>query len=1372
MKYTTNIVPQKNNSINLGSVLKNFNNIYVSNITFGTNTGWLYSNNGSVGTNSPRNEILTGLSTSTNSTIVNTDNFLTAFGKLQAQIDNFSVGGANTNLSNLTSPTAINQDLLASGTRNIGNASTGIWENIYSKNFTAYNSSATPLSVERTSISPAKWDFNIGHDPLGSGSFLSSGSLSIVSQTAGTNFSIRVGNSGTSQFRVHPSQVEIVGNDSTNGYNLKINNVNANPANYISQISHSNSYQGTEYYFGGTEYAWLNVTGNSHSTPAFMQIANDINATNSRIGIRVAGQQKALFKQRTIILNPSSFTDSSTSPFMLRDDTNVSGEAFKIEGDSGKDTSFWINQPASNKYFSVGGQAGSYSMWMAYCGTSHPTQPSRAFLAFDDPNGTLGIRTDTTNKFTVTYAGNIGIGNNFYNPTSLLHLKGTNPELKIEASSNSAYFKIVSFGTNQESGLTLMNSSGEYGDIYFYGSTHSNVNLRNRMILSKATGSISLHVGTYTKLHTTVDGIAIGTDHLTPSYLLHVKHNAQTMAMFENTNTDAYVRVNSPANKTSNVIFTAGTNVADFGLTGESHGIPNVFSFYVPLNVKFRNYLNGVFHHQLSLSSTYSRFSIGLNYETSAIFGIKRMEGDTANSFNIEDSSGNNQIVVDSSGNLILGANTSTYKLYVNHGVGSADRVHIGNGTYGLFFGNASASGYSPYIYGLANTNGSPAIYWLGYSQVADDTGTNPVISLDARRVGDTAITTRPIFYLSNGGSAKLQVSASGNVTLGTTAGSGTNTLYSGAIVNSGTITNSGNILPSSSSNYNIGSSSFRFYGGYFNTISVSGVSNLATFQNTTDANVTIKSGTSDFSNLIFDPNNGTTSSISVSGASHPTQPNLFAFNHTTSGKYRYYFNTDYYSEFTATTNEIRFSLGKNLTATAMFHLKRGTTDTASYILVQNNSGDKILDLDNTGNLVLGNVSNKNFKNIYAKSYVTYTGSNGSALQINQYGANGSTFRGIEFYTGNGTLSSPTAITNGGYLASIQSFSQVSSIVGGVTSTPIASIYSKATENHSGSQAGTRWEFYTTPNGSTTQALALSLGNDKSLTLFNSLLANSTGFNLGSSSTRFANGYLQYLDVSPTNSNPSIKLNSGLSTTPTNGGLEYDSTNGFYITHNNSRKLIATGTGSSVSSNDLCFLGSFQVDINTTTDICTIDDTTTFSTLVFSQLQTGDGVAFTESSPPTNITQNTKYYIRVLSSTTFTLHPTLSDANNNTNIINIGASNLTDQTVEVREIGLRYSNYTIRTESLGITINMKPISQLSDKDTYYFYLDRNISMTLNLDSTDFSGSVRWVFLTNLEYQKSANQTITITTGSTTNSRVRVYFRSDLNSFIVEEIDRY
>lgn len=969
-----------------------------------------------------------------------------------------SAPGANTTLSNLSAPTAINQDLLASGTRNLGNNSSGIWENTFTKNITVYNSSATPLSMERVSTSPGKWDFVITSDPAGTGEIFIAGSLGIVGRSSGRVFSVRAGDTGLPQFRVNPSFVEVVGNDSTNGYQLKINNVNANPANYISQISHSNSYQGTEYYFGGTEYAWLNVTGNSHSTPAFMQIANDINATNSRIGIRVVGVQKAIFKQNGIIFNPNSLTDTSTSPVMFRDVSGTTGEALKIEGDSGKDTSFWINQPASNKYFSVGGQAGSYSMWMAYCGTSHPTQPSRAFLAFDDPNGILGIRANNTTKFTVTYAGNIGIGDNFYNPTSLLHLKGVNPELKIEASSNSAYFKIVSFGTNQEAGISLKNSANEYGDMYFYGSTHSNVNLRDRMILSKATGGISLHVGTYTKLHTTVDGIAIGTDHLTPSYLLHVKHNAQTMAMFENTSTDAYVRVNSPANKTSNVIFTAGTNVADFGLTGESHGIPNVFSFYVPLNVKFRNYLNGVFHHQLSLSSTYSRFSIGLNYETSAIFGIKRMAGDTANSFNIEDSSGNNQIVVDSSGNLILGANTSTYKLYVNHGVGSADRVHIGNGTYGLFFGNASASGYSPYIYGLANTNGSPAIYWIGYSQISDDTGTNPVISLDARRVGDTSITTRPIFSLANNGSKKLEVSSTGI--------------------------------------------------------------------------------------------------------------------------------------------------------------------------------------------------------------------------INVYG---------------------------------------------------------------------------------------------------NILANSTGYDIGSSSVRLQNIFINGLDISPLSSKPSLTLGNGLATTPVNGAIEYDSSNGFYITHGSTRKLIATN--SSVSSNKYRGVyGLFYVDIDNTTDILTVDSgLTTASKLTYDLLDTGDGILFDTLTLPTGINNTTIYYIRRISSTTFSLHPTKTDAINNTNKVDItGSTNLTDRPLTVREFNLKGNTTLIGKTSTGSIVNAYIPSSLSDLDTFeidYKTGSNGTTLELTLDATNFANGQRFVSLVgNSEFQVATTQTISIGNQANAFKRILVQYKAAENYVIVHAFD--
>ena len=70
----------------------------------------------------------------------------------------------------------------------------------------------------------------------------------------------------------------------------------------------------------------------------------------------------------------------------------------------------------------------------------------------------------------------------------------------------------------------------------------------------------------------------------------------------------------------------------------------------------------------------------------------------------------------------------------------------------------------------------------------------------------------------------------------------------------------------------------------------------------------------------------------------------------------------------------------------------------------------------------------------------------------------------------------------------------------------------------------------------------------------------------------------------------------------------------------------------------------------TTADVSVVDNTITLAQT--GTFLTGDEIKF-YNTPPAPLTAGTKYFIRVLTNTSFSVHPTLADATNNTNVIDL-----------------------------------------------------------------------------------------------------------------------
>jgi len=135
---------------------------------------------------------------------------------------------------------------------------------------------------------------------------------------------------------------------------------------------------------------------------------------------------------------------------------------------------------------------------------------------------------------------------------------------------------------------------------------------------------------------------------------------------------------------------------------------------------------------------------------------------------------------------------------------------------------------------------------------------------------------------------------------------------------------------------------------------------------------------------------------------------------------------------------------------------------------------------------------------------------NSAVFRATTYGA-GDIASIMQAIRGGGTLASPTAVQSGDKLAALpQVFGQYDTTPGHVTQT--AEILVSATEAFTASAAGSKIEFYNTPNGSATRAVRLSIEQD------------------GAVAVKAAAGYLDLSAISAGNKN--IKI-TATSDTPT-----------------------------------------------------------------------------------------------------------------------------------------------------------------------------------------------------------------------------------------------
>lgn len=83
--------------------------------------------------------------------------------------------------------------------------------------------------------------------------------------------------------------------------------------------------------------------------------------------------------------------------------------------------------------------------------------------------------------------------------------------------------------------------------------------------------------------------------------------------------------------------------------------------------------------------------------------------------------------------------------------------LHIGDGTYGFSFGNATSQGFLPQIVGIGSDENDAGLYFLGKT-IKEDNSKTPVIIFDGRRSDDTPLQKRPILGISSGSYDKFDV--------------------------------------------------------------------------------------------------------------------------------------------------------------------------------------------------------------------------------------------------------------------------------------------------------------------------------------------------------------------------------------------------------------------------------------------------------------------------------------------------------------------------------------------------------------------------------------------------------------------------------------
>ena len=128
-------------------------------------------------------------------------------------------------------------------------------------------------------------------------------------------------------------------------------------------------------------------------------------------------------------------------------------------------------------------------------------------------------------------------------------------------------------------------------------------------------------------------------------------------------------------------------------------------------------------------------------------------------------------VYVDDDGKVGIGTTTPAKMLhaYCPQNENTRDRFHVGDGTYGLFMGGATNTGFLPSIYGRAYDNDDWGIELVGAIEPADDTGTIPAVFINGRQNDGTPLVNRPILQIGNVTSPKITVDKDGNVGIGTT---------------------------------------------------------------------------------------------------------------------------------------------------------------------------------------------------------------------------------------------------------------------------------------------------------------------------------------------------------------------------------------------------------------------------------------------------------------------------------------------------------------------------------------------------------------------------------------------------------------------------
>jgi len=93
---------------------------------------------------------------------------------------------------------------------------------------------------------------------------------------------------------------------------------------------------------------------------------------------------------------------------------------------------------------------------------------------------------------------------------------------------------------------------------------------------------------------------------------------------------------------------------------------------------------------------------------------------------------------------------------------------YIGDGTYGIQFGNGTNYGFAPVVIFDAKDSNDRGGWFIGRISPSSDTGTTPVFVIDSRTTSGS-ITTRPIFAIENNTDSKFLIDAGGAVGIGTT---------------------------------------------------------------------------------------------------------------------------------------------------------------------------------------------------------------------------------------------------------------------------------------------------------------------------------------------------------------------------------------------------------------------------------------------------------------------------------------------------------------------------------------------------------------------------------------------------------------------------